>query len=488
MRLFGRAKAETKPATYAAQPPSSVDANAVTPAQVAEVYHNKEQGNIYIHPTVWTRDNEYEWCETVYIGKIFRNIVTLAKNRMTSRLTSNDPETQKLCDTMSAKVHLQAKLVQSSISWDKYGHTYLYPVYEDAAKTTLTKIKILPPQTMYIYRDTKDDIEAINAKLKEAKLPTIPAKAGTGDEIIGYLQIIKTQTWYFGPEEIIFVPRYPDGNRPNGYSLLVQAADIISSKLQIEIDQTIMAARHGDPKHVFEIPADWFDEGNEDKITQFRADTKKGIKAGMDFYMAKSDDPSRSTGVKLLEATGNPQAVIKTQDHSENQFVAAFGFADSFTESESSNRSVGQIQLSFFERDIMADRVFWAEIIEGEIIDPWLVANGKAPGSAWLEFSDLTPDDRIQKLQIMAPLFPYLSDEIVNQVLEQAGYTVNSEALTPAPGANNLKRFGGDAQFRRLRGIPRGEAALIRSGRDAITNNLDRYRKAVAEVMRDETS
>ncbi len=490
MGIFSRQK-KTPPntATYSeGSAVASVGHQQLSPQQVADYVANKKTGKTYIRPDTWTDESRYKWVEDIFIGKIARNIITLAKNRMASHLVGADEETQKLCDAMSATVHLQTTLQRISIYWEKYGHVYIYPVYAEKTRKTLVKIKLLHPPTIKVYRNTSDEITKLNNALKDAKLPQIKDKPGSGDEIVGYLQTVDKQTWFFAPDEIIFIPRYPDGDQPNGRSLLVQTADIISGKLQIEHDQVVMAGRHGDPKHVFEIPPEWYDESNAATLTKFKDDMNQGIRAGTDFYMSKSDNPQENINVRLLEATGNPQAVIKTQDHAENQFVASFGLADSFTESESSNRSVGEIQLAFFERDLMADRMMFAEILEDELIDPWLVANGKQPRDAWLEFADLTPDDRLQKLQILAPMFPYLEPEIVDQVLEQAGYTTNANnrpSLIPAD-SGAMKRFAAHAQFRRLPGVPKKEADLVRSGRDSITNSLERYKQAVKEVFADE--
>lgn len=492
MGIFSRQKHIEKSHTAAYSAGSAVaplSDQRISPQQIADLIHDKEAGKTYIRPKVWTDESRYKWAEEVFVGKIARNIITLAKNRMASHLTAIDKDTQDLCDQMSAATHLQTTLQRASIHWDKYGHVYIYPVYAETSRKTLTKIKLLHPPTMTVYRNSATEITTLNNKLEEAKLPQVKDKPGSGDEIVGYLQQIDKQIWFFDPTEIIFIPRYPDGDQPNGRSLLVQAADIISGKLQIEHDQVVMAGRHGDPKHIFYLPSEWYEPQNESKLTQFKDDISRGIKAGLDFYLSKSDDPQQNIDLKLLEATGNPQAVIKTQDHAENQFVATFGLADSFTESESSNRSVGEIQLAFFERDLMADRIMFAETLEDELIDPWLTANGKQPRNAWFEFADLTPDDRLKKLQILAPMFPYLEKEVVDQVLEQAGYTTNSNnrpSFMPTD-TGAMKRFAAHAQFRRLPGVPRAEATLVRSGRDGITESLERYKNAVKEVFANET-
>ena len=492
MGIFSRQKHTDPPQAAAYSAGSAVAPHGIqqiSPQQVAELIHNKTVGKTYIRPDIWTDDSRYKWAEEVYVGKVARNIITLAKNRMASRLVGGDEDTQELCDRMSSKTHLQTTLQRASIHWDKYGHVYIYPVYAEKSRKTLLKLKLLHPPTLKVYRNSAKEITDLNEKLRQANLPKVVDKPGSGDEIVGYIQTIDDQVWFFEPREIIFIPRYPDGDQPNGRSLLVQAADIISGKLQIEHDQVVMAGRHGDPKHIFYIPPEWYDESNVQKLNQFKDDMNRGIRAGMDFYMSKSDNPQESVDVKLLEATGNPQAVIKTQDHAENQFVATFGLADSFTESESSNRSVGEIQLAFFERDLMADRIMFAEILEDEIIDPWLIANDKQPRTAWFEFADLTPDDRLKKLQILAPIFPYLEQSIVNQVLEQAGYKVDADDRPtdiPTAATGMAKRYGDHTKYRRLPGVPKKEAALVRSGRDGITTNLDRYRQIVREVFADE--
>lgn len=483
MSNYHRMSGAYPPSTRTYSVGATSDPQRLSPQQVANLIKYRPKGQPYIRPDVWTPESESKWIESVYVGKIARNLILLAKNTMAATLTSDDPDIAKLCSDMSRKTHLIGVLQMIRLYWDKYGRVFVLPVWNDANRRELRKIKLIYPPTVTVYRNNPEDITKLQEKLRGAKLPLVTVEPGSGDDIVGYLQEINNHTWYFSPEELIFIPRYPDGQRPDGYSLLVQAADIISAKLQIETDQVIMATRHGDPKHVFHIPAAWFQPENKDKLNQLKEDLKEGIRSGDDFYLSSSDIPDENISVELLQATGNPQAVIKSQDHAENQFIATFGLADSFTESESSNRSVGEIQLAFFERDITADRIMFAEILEDQLIAPWLKANGKPENSAWFEFSDLTPDDRLTKLQILAPLFPYLEQSIVDQVLEQAGYIIHPKERPSSPPASaSMRRYGTHAMYSRLRGISHNEAELIRAGRDVITEQVKAYKEYAQQL------
>ncbi len=417
----------------------------------------------YEPPAGWDAWNDW----AISQGKIARIIQSLAKNAMSFKLVSDVEEIQTEADMMARKVHLATTAIDFYFNRIGRGRGIMEPVWTLdglGRPKDIAKINLLYPSSVTVFRDNDTDVRNLKEYLKISKDSKQVAyglglKTGSGYNIIGFVQDFNLwnkntllgeaieQTVFFFPDELIFIPRYPSPSNPNGLAIPQQNYVIVMNKLGIERDQAIMARRHGDPKHKFTVPANEWHKKDE-IIKGF----KKGIRAGLDFFVkgrATPTDPD-PMNIEIIEPKGNPIAVFKAQDHIEDQFIAAFGFADSFTESGSSNRSVGEIQLQFFERDLAPERRLIAEILEDKLINPWLKARGFPEGSVWFEFEDLTPDDRIAKATLVSPLIPYLPASVLIRFLDDLGYPLSEEekkALkTPAPAAPVTPQTPADPQ------------------------------------------
>ena len=426
-------------------------------------------------------DSWSEWASEQ--GKIARIINTLAKSTMSFTLKSQEKGCQDLCDETVRRTHLHTELLTSARYWHIYGRVFIEPVWESTSKTRLTKVRNLYPPSITVYRNTVTDIDNLKAALKNSDdAPYADAlKPGGGDTIVGYIQSATTpdpdanKTWvFFKPDELIFIPRYPSARHPNGISLPAQNYVLIMNKLGMEKDQAIMVKRHGDPKHKFFIPADtWDDPATRDLL---KKGFKKGIRAGLDFFFRSGETLQDKMDVDLVEPKGNPAAVSKAIDHLENQFNAAMCWADSFNESGSSNRSVGYIQLAFFEREITPERRFFGEILEDQLLAPWLQANGYAPNDARFEFEDLTPEDRLQKAAIIAPLLPYLPASVAAKFLEDMGYPIDSAGGTPAAAPEQTPYYS-------LKGVPQPVSRGTRPVRDQLRQEIEGIAEEVRDVL-----
>jgi len=398
------------------------------------------------------------WCEwAVRQGKIARIIQSRAKNAMCGRLISDDEDEQDVLDAFARKLHLSTAMIQFFMDYEGHGRPFLEPVWSYDAfgnKKDLAKLNFLYPSTVRVFRDNADDVRTLKEYLKWRKdskeiAYQFKIKAGSGFNVIGYVQNFGTwippgiqtdpdgdgdPTVFFFPDELITLSRYPGPQTPDGLALTRQNYVIIMNKLGIERDQAIMARRHGDPKHKFVIPANLWD-----KREDIKRELKRGLRAGYDFFFRgrASKDEADAMDVTIVTPTGNPMSVAKAQDHIDDEFVGAMGFADSFTESGSSNRSVGEIQLDFFERDLAPERQRIAEILEDQLINPWLKAQGFEEGSAWFQFEDLSLGDKVNKAQLISPLLMYLPASVLIRFLDNMGYPLSKDeirALTaPAP-------------------------------------------------------
>jgi hypothetical protein len=369
-----------------------------------------------------------KWCSwAAKQGKIARIIRSLAKNAMSFDFAGGDEKALELVRQMARRTHLKTVLILTFKDWLVYGRCFLEPVWEikrtgSRKGNELIKVKRVAPQTITVFRDNDREIQDLKEYLKNTEYADYATelKIGTGDNVIGFVQFWdkrhEDKAIFFKPEELIFIPRYSDHDSPDGISLLRENYTIVMNKLGMEKSQAIMAKRYIDPKLKFIIPDKWW--GKRKKIIET---IKQGLKAGLDLFLPEDMD------VDILEPKGNPIAVIKAQQHVEDQFIAAMGFADSFTESTSSNRSVGEVQLQFFERDIRPERALFAEILEDRLIKPYIEAKLGKVDPPHFQFEDLTPEDQLEKARIMVPLVQYMTSGQLKKFFEDLGYPVPEE-------------------------------------------------------------
>jgi len=379
------------------------------------------------------------WCSRVSKkGKIARILRTTAKNVMAFDWEKGDEEILKIIKRVSKRLHLKQQALRIYKDWLVYGRVCIevvYEVYEDKKQISIKKVKIIPPSSIKVFRDNQVDIDNLKELLKD-KTGTAAylrgLKPGSGDEIIGYVQILtqqgvpndqarreqpdkkKEDVIFFAPDELIFIPRYPDHDCPDGISLLRENYDLIMNKLGYERSQSIMVKRHIDPKLIFSIPRDqWADR------RRIQQEIKSGIKAGMDIFVPDG------MSINVLQSSGMGGGVAEAIRLTEDEFIAAMGFADSFTSSTSSNRSVGEIQLKFFERDVANEREIFSEIINERIIAPYIYhlfgGDAEIPEMKWMS---IMPEDRARSVQMAQPFLQLMTLGQLTKLMEDVGYPV----------------------------------------------------------------
>lgn len=415
-------------------------------------------------------------------GKIARITRSLAKTAMAFDFGCEDEKALKLVRDLSRKTHLKTTLIHAFKDWLVHGRMFIEPVYEISGKDKdLIKIKLVSPASMKVFRDNMQDI----TELKDYLIGTDDAnyatdlKTGSGNNIIGYMQCWEKrhekEGVFFRPGDLIFIPRYPDHDSLNGTSLLQENYTTIMNKLGLEKSQAIMAKRFVDPILKFILPEKWWKD-----LAAIRAKVNKGIKAGLNIWLPEG------ASMETVEPKGNPAAVIRAQNHTENQFVAGMGFADSFTESTSSNRSVGEIQLQFLERDIAPEREMLAEVLEDELIHPYVREKlGKSVGLPVFAFKDLTPKNEIEWAKIMVEYLPHMTDSQKLQLYDDLGYPVaDGEELPQAPPAPEPQpNEPTQADNASQKGVQKAVSKTAKGARESFKDEIDRLRTEIAEIL-----
>ncbi|MBN2734738.1 MAG: hypothetical protein JXQ82_07780 [Methanomicrobiaceae archaeon] len=430
------------------------------------------------------------WCEwAAEQGKMAHIIQSRAKNAMAFELVSDTPKVQTELDKTFGRLHFNTKAIDFFATRDVYGRCFIEPVWDlllGVKKNELKKIKSLYPPSIKVFFDNEDDVKDLKDYLQDKKKYrdySSGLKEGPGDNVIGFVQHWdkkdiepeKDQSVFFMPDELIMILRHPSHRNPLGLALPKQNYVLMMNKLGIEKDQAIMAKRHGDPKHKFIIPHDLWDT-EKDNV---KKELKRGIRAGLDFFFRgrrKGDDGDRMD-VSLVEPTGNPQAVIRAQEHNEDQFNAAMGWADSFTESKSSNRSVGTIQMAFFERNLSPERKIFEETFLDELIEPWLKAKGLPAGSVKFKFEDLTPEDKLEKAKIIGAVLPYLPEEVIRKFLEEMGYPISGGVETPDIEQPSMQRFSSQ------KGIPKPVIKTAKSSKEQFKEEIESMQEDIRDVL-----
>lgn len=375
------------------------------------------------------------WCQwAAKQGKIAANIHSLAKNMMYHTFKADTKEELKAWNKIARRIHWKMTTIDIVTDWEIYGRTFIQVVKQRQygnRKAKLLKIQRMNPAKIKIIWNTVNSTKQLNDWListHQTKYCYKGNKGYTGTEIVAFVQnwddrynLVngKTPAVYFDPSELIYIPRYPgyEDSTKDGISLLRENQRDITNKIIIEMAQAIMARRHVDPKLVFSLPEKWWNR--RDKVIN---EIKDGIRRGLDIFVP--------TGFELstLEVKTSGEMVTNAQKHIEEQVASGMSIADSFTNSSSSNRSVGEIQLIYLERNLAPERILFAEYFEDYIINPCMRELGYA-GTVEMRFEDLTPEDIIEKLRIAEPLVPFMTKSMVMKYFVKLGFEVDPDEL-----------------------------------------------------------
>lgn len=380
-------------------------------------------------------------------GKTARILRSLSKTLMSFDWKGGDEEFRRIYKRKMGKLHYQNRLQQACRDWYAMGRCFIEPgwVKDEAGNIIdLAKIKVIPPSSVRIFWNDKEGIESLQLTIgKNDKYPAEvrswinSLKPRAGDEPAAFVQMWENSesgdAIVFKPDELIFIPRYPDHDAREGVSLLRENYEIINNKRIVEAAMVTRAKRFIDPMLTFTIAKTLWNE--RDRI---KGEIKAGRSIGMDVYVPEG------VKIEVLDAASGNAASIPVLNFIEDQYNASMGWADSFTESGSSNRSVGEVQLQFWERDIEPEREQFAEILHDRIHVPLAKALGltNEDDCPEMDFADLTPDNKLAWAQLMSGLILYMDAGQIRQFFEYIGLPVTTDTFLPKKAGSGSTATG----------------------------------------------
>jgi len=361
-------------------------------------------------------------------GKLTRIVRTTSRSMMSYQYASTDPKALDFWNKESKRLLFKHLTVEMANDYQEYGRVFVEPVREvrnaqqSVRKRKLLKLVKLEPASIRVFRNNLTDLIELKEALRDGTIPSFYSRhinsfGKNGTDIVAFIQNwdhrAEGLSVFFLPTELIYLFRNVDYDTPNGNSVYRENYQNAMNKLKLERGEAIMGSRYVDPLIKFFIPEKWWS-----KRRKLVEEIKAGIRAGLNIFMPVGMD------AKALETQGTPEGVLKAQEHVEKQIIAGMGFADSFTDSNSSNRSVGDIQLAFFERDLDDDRDLFATTLQTKLIEPYLKEHGFPGAEITFKFTDLTPQDKVEKQKLLIPLVPFMTKTQVVKFFNDIDYPV----------------------------------------------------------------
>lgn len=295
---------------------------------------------------------------------------------------------ENLC--LDPDVLLRPRIVEAMILFQKYGRTYLDPVWSTGGKKL--RLKLPDPKTLRPIRDNDEDLRELRKvpdlsdRLKEYEARNI----GT---LLGFVQTLGQKKKFIAPRRLIFIPRYPQPDEPNGVSVFRAMYKVIVNKLGIEDTQGKMARRHTDPPRIFVVGNDRIpcrpDESGQAMI-DFVKNRITEAEGGQDIFIP---DWVKVTTLEY-QARGIPEAVTAAQRHFEENSVVGAGSFPALLTAEGYRASAAEVR-GLLEFKINPMRETFQAHLTSSIIKPYLDANlgeGKYEMPIWV-WRDITPED-----------------------------------------------------------------------------------------------
>lgn len=300
----------------------------------------------------------------------------------------------------------------------------------------IVDLLILNPMSVRICRNNLEDVQYLRSKFGNSKNTEFASyvnsdfcNVGNGAYIIAYVQYPFNEegqeSILFYPHELIFIPRYASHSYPNGVSQLREAYKEIVLREILEELMISSAKRWGDPILKFTVNQTIWQK--KELVRNMLNQIKQSRAAGMDFVTPEGVDSS------IVESSGGLNIVDGPLEYVNNKLNKIMQWADSFTESDSSNRSLGETQLSFMEIDAEPERKLFASVFYKCIFLPLVVANGYNESDCpVMTFDPINPKDKIEWGNFYSGLIDQMDSGQLNTFFEfiDLPYT---EPITESP-------------------------------------------------------
>lgn len=264
----------------------------------------------------------------------------------------------------------------------------------------LVDLLILNPMSIRICRNNVEDVNYLRSKFGNCSntewadyVNSYYCDAGNGAYIIAYVQYPFNENGMesilFYPHELIFIPRYASHAYPDGVSQLREAYKEIIQRDVLEEAALACAKRWGDPIMKITLPKEaWQKKDYRDSVL---AQLKYSRTVGMDMVVPVD------VQVDTVESSGGMDLIGGPIEYWQNKVNKIMQWADSFTESDASNRSLGDVQLSFMEIDAEPERRLFASVFYKCIFLPLCIANGyKESDVPTISFTPINPKDTLE--------------------------------------------------------------------------------------------
>lgn len=300
----------------------------------------------------------YEFCFN-NIPKANNIAIAIAEHASGYELNERDGDTKavELLTEMREKSLFDVKLLYAIVNYQVYGR--VYADVDFSRKNPQNWIKLPNPGTIENYRNNESDRAELrrlfNGKSEElGKIEEAIDAATSYDDIIGFVQKVDQERIYFAPDELIFIPRYPTANNPDGVSIYHPVWISGLAKLGYEQDQAAISSFRADTKIVWkvgdkDVPCPPGKAGKD--MISFVRDRVEEVERGEDYVVPSWVDPD----VISFEKIGDP--IKDAQDHNEEQFVAGMGGFQAMVTGESANRATSETQERFFAERIRPIRM-----------------------------------------------------------------------------------------------------------------------------------
>lgn len=313
-------------------------------------YYNKEG-------TVWAAINSIAF-NTVMVGYTIQ---------------SNNPEAKKLIHDFTKRVDLETHLLNNVIYALVLGDAFLEIIYKKNSKD-ISRLKDIDPRTMTINYNKYGEVQNYQQVINGQKLPPIEK------------------------DYICHIKLFSRADSPYGISMIEPSKDTIDRKVRTDEALSNAIIRHGTAKYVATI-------GTPEERQIPPKEVLEDIQSKLQYINEKNEFiVPWNVKIDTIDEKGI-QGVEEYFNYFQSQVVLgllcpeeALGLGRGSTEATS------RVKAILFERMIRAFQIKIARIVEHDIFNKVLVANGFPENSVELVFNSVTEEDEALKAKWMGNL------------------------------------------------------------------------------------